>query len=63
MKSQINLFKITKYFEAKIKDFSVERIETKNEFISLIDESRNKISIHIYFNESENRISCVSPPN
>lgn len=59
MKSQINLIKITKYFEAKIKDFSVEKIETKNEFISLIDESRNKISIHIYLNESENRISCL----
>ncbi|MBK7221498.1 MAG: hypothetical protein IPH94_09260 [Saprospiraceae bacterium] len=53
------MLKTTKYFEAKLKDFSVEKIETKNEVISLIDESRYKIPIHIYFNESENRISCL----
>lgn len=59
MKSQISLFKITKYFETKLKDLSIESIKLNSEFISLIDESRNKISIHIYFNESENRISCL----
>ncbi|MBK7009602.1 MAG: hypothetical protein IPH94_15945 [Saprospiraceae bacterium] len=51
--------KVINYFETKLKDLSIESIKLNSEFISLVDESRNKISIHIYLNESENRISCL----
>lgn len=51
--------KLISYFETKIKNISVEKIEISNDVISLIDKLCEKIPIHIYLNESENRISCL----